>query len=109
MIPGAYARFFAVVRPIPDSHFKWRVGLLPVLDDPIDLIFSQFDRKRSTHRSYTGLVFAVVKPDFPSPTGIIGQSNDRVFYALVFHAEWFRVQNGTTPKRLHSKFTCELN
>jgi len=46
------------------------------------------------HRSDTGFVFAVTKPDFPSPTSVIGQLNDGVFYPFVFHgypgSAWMR-------------------
>jgi hypothetical protein len=59
--------------------------LLPVLQDAVDLIFRQLDCERATYRSYTGFVFAVLKPDFPSPTAAIRQLNDGVFYPSVFH------------------------
>jgi hypothetical protein len=67
--------------------------LPPVLQDAIDLIFRQLDCERATYRSYTGFVFAVLKPDFPSPTAAIRQLNDGVFYPSVFH------RIGSAPER----------
>jgi hypothetical protein len=46
-----------------------RAALLSVLYDAINLIFSEFDCKLSTSRSYTGFVLAVIKSDFPFPPG----------------------------------------
>jgi hypothetical protein len=54
-------------------------ALLSVLQDAIDLLFRQLDGQRPTYGSYTGFVFAVVKPDFPSPSTAIGQLHDGVF------------------------------
>jgi hypothetical protein len=78
-------------------------ALLPVLQDAIDLLFRQLDGQRPTYGSYTGFVFAVVKPDFPSPSTAIGQLHDGVFYSLVFH----KIGSTTERNRTYGKMTAQ--
>jgi hypothetical protein len=60
-------------------------ALLLALYDTIDFNFSEFDCQRSAYPRQTGFVFAVAEFHFPSPAAAIGQSNDGVFYSLMFH------------------------
>jgi hypothetical protein len=85
-------------------------ALLSNLYDAINLKFSEFDCKRSTFRSYTGFVLAVVKSDFPFPPGAARHLNNGVFHSLIFHQIGPHMSGpGRKPKRWTSMFTCVLN
>jgi hypothetical protein len=81
------------VGSVPDSDWKKcafdkpaiEAASLPVLEDMINLMFSELDCRRSTCPGYPGFAFAFAQFDFPSPTSALGQLNDGVFYSLVFH------------------------
>ena len=60
-------------------------ALLLVLQDAVDLIYSELGGRRPACRSDAGPAFAVAQSDFPSPTIVVGQLNDGVFNSLVFH------------------------
>ena len=60
-----------------------RDGLLPALEDAIDLRFRLLDCHRSTYRRHTSFVLAITKFDFPSPNTSFEQLNDGVFNAFV--------------------------
>ena len=70
---------------VPDRSRYAEAALLTVLSSAINLMFRQFDCRRSTYRRYTGFVLAFAKSDFPSPTTATNQLNDGVFYSFVLH------------------------
>jgi hypothetical protein len=60
-------------------------GLLLILEDAVDVLFSQFDCRGSTCPSYTSFAFAVAEIDFPPPSGVIQQLNDGKVHSFIFH------------------------
>jgi hypothetical protein len=70
-------------------------GLLPDLENSIDLIFDQPDGSRPTYRTDSGFASAVAKPEFPAPSAAIRQLNDGIFDAFIFH----KISSHTTPAK----------
>jgi hypothetical protein len=60
-------------------------ALALVLPGAIYLMFSEFDRRRSTYRSDTDFGLAIAKSDFISPTTAVRQLNDGIFDSFVVH------------------------
>jgi hypothetical protein len=80
-------------------------GLLPDLEDAIDLIFDQPGGSRPTYRTDSSFASAVAKPEFPAPSTAIRQLNDGIFDAFIFH----KISSHTTPAKAERRFACPQN
>jgi hypothetical protein len=72
------------------ANFDPMAHLRLILEEAVDVLFSQFDCGGSTCPSYTSFAFSVAEIDFPPPSGAIQQLNDGKGHSFVFHEIFLR-------------------